>query len=477
LEQSSPLAGVSVRTRLTVAVALLTGLALAAAGLLVYTLESAHLDSAVHSKIEQEVAEFEQLQGGNDPETAEAFGSVESLIDLFLRRNVPDDSEVLVGYWNGAARMSSPGSPHPGLLRTPAFLEVVDRRIESGGSERIESAHGEVIVTVSPVRSSTTTGALVVVNFMAEERAELVRVMQTYAIISALMLGLITAAAAWQAGRLLSPLRTLRDTAQEITETDLSRRIPEQGNDDITALTRTFNEMLSRLASAFTAQRRFLDDAGHELKTPLTVLRGHLELVDTTSSSEVKATRDLVLDEVDRMSRLVEDLILLAKADRPDFIRAKLVNPAALLDTVLEKCRALGHRTWLVDEATDAVVELDEQRITQALLELAQNAVKHTEEGDEIALGCRMAPPHTLELWVRDTGHGIDPADRERIFDRFARGAVRADDEGFGLGLSIVAAIVHAHGGTVHTEDGTGRGARFTISIPVGGQEDPWPGS
>ena len=91
---------------------------------------------------------------------------------------MPDDSEVLVGYWNGAARMSSPGSPHPGLLRTPAFLEVVDRRIESGGSERIESDHGEVIVTVSPVRSSTTTGALVVVNFMAEERAELVRVIR-----------------------------------------------------------------------------------------------------------------------------------------------------------------------------------------------------------------------------------------------------------------------------------------------------------
>ena len=174
------LAGVSVRTRLTTAVALLTALALAAAGLLVYTLESAHVEKDVKAQIEQEVAEFEQLQQGNDPETARPFSSVPALIEVFLRHNVPDDDEVLVGYWDGGAKLSSPGSPHPGLVRSAAFLDLVEQRLERGGSRRIDTEYGEVIVTVAPVHGSRSDGALVVVNFMRDHRAELSRVMQTY---------------------------------------------------------------------------------------------------------------------------------------------------------------------------------------------------------------------------------------------------------------------------------------------------------
>ena len=113
--------------------------------------------------------------------------------------------------------------------------------------------------------------------------------MRTYTIVALLALFTITALAAWQSGRLLAPLRTLRETAEEISETDLSRRLPETGNDDITALTRTFNGMLDRLEQAFVGQRQFLDDVGHELKTPLTVLRGHLELLDADDPAEVAA--------------------------------------------------------------------------------------------------------------------------------------------------------------------------------------------
>ena len=118
------------------------------------------------------------------------------------------------------------------------------------------------------------------VNFLADEHDELNRTMGTYTLIALLSLGLITTIAAFQSGRLLAPLRTLEETAREITTTDLSQRIPERGNDDITALTRTINGMLERLDSGFAAQRQFLDDAGHELRTPLTVVRGHLELLD-----------------------------------------------------------------------------------------------------------------------------------------------------------------------------------------------------
>jgi signal transduction histidine kinase len=279
--------------------------------------------------------------------------------------------------------------------------------------------------------------------------------------------------AAWVSGRLLSPLRTLRETADDITETDLSQRLPVTGNDDITALTHTFNRMLDRLEAAFTGQRRFLDDAGHELKTPLTVLRGHLELLDPDSPEEIAETRELLLDETDRMARLVGDLILLAKSDRPDFLRLREVDLETLTRDLVTKARGLGDRDWTLDAAAEHKLVADEQRLTQAVLQLADNAVKHTGDGDTIAIGSSYAGG-VSRLWVRDTGPGVPPEDRERIFERFGRGAVPQGDEGFGLGLSIVGAIARAHGGSVTVEEAEPSGARFVITLP---EEDEWPGS
>lgn len=456
----------SVRTRLTTAVALLSGLALSAAGLLVFTLESARLENAVYAQVDQELAEFDQLRRGRDPETARAFDNPETLIRLFLRRNVPNDDEMLVGWWNGRPQVSSAGSAHPDLVRDPAFLALGEQRLDNGGSQVLELDYGDVLVTVVPVRNSSTEAALVVAHFFTDAKAELYRVMQTYAAVSMLLLVVVTGTAAWLAGRLLSPLRELRVAAREISETDLSRRLTVSGNDDITALTRTFNEMLSRLENAFTSQRQFLDDASHELRTPLTVLRGHLELVDVDDPEDVASTRVLLLDELDRMGRLVEDLIWLAKTERPGFFTMRPVELEPLVRTVLEKCRALGLRDWVLDGCPDALVEIDDQRITQALLEMAHNAVKHTDEGDQIGLGGRVRPDGRLEVWVRDTGQGVDPGSRDRIFRRFARDTVSPDDDGFGLGLAIVSAIARAHDGTVIVAETAGGGATFTMTLP-----------
>src|SRR5680860_1014172 len=445
-EPRSARAGMSVRTRITVAVAVLSGLALSGAGLVVYVVESAHIEQEVSDQIYQELAEFEGLQGGVDPTTGEDFNNVERLIKLFLQRNVPDDDELLVGYWDNAPQRSSV-SRNREIVRDPEFLQIIESRLDVGGSERMmDTQWGEVAVTVQPVRNSGTTGPLVVTNFFDDEHEEINRVMSTYAVVSLLSLGLITGIGSWQAGRLLRPVRTLRETAQEITETDLSRRLPEAGRDDISALNRTFNEMLARLDQAFTGQREFLDDAGHELKTPLTIIRGHMELLDSADPADVEGTKELLLDEIDRMSRLVNDLIMLAKTDRPDFFSIEPVNIAPLTENVLDKCRALAPRRWTIDHTAQFMAEIDEQRITQALLQLAQNAVKHTVAGDEIALGSRVDSAHGLQLWVRDTGRGVSDADKSRIFERFSRATVSPDDDGFGLGLSIVSAIAKAHG-------------------------------
>ena len=167
------------------------------------------------------------------------------------------------------------------------------------------------LVPVENGRDPGNTGALVIINFADDERSELHRTIQTYAVLTLLFLGLITLLAMWRSGQLLAPLTELRRTAEEIGETDLSRRIPERGNDDLTALTRTLNDMLARLEHAFVGQRQFLDDAGHELKTPLTILQGHLELLDAHDPQEVDG-----------------DPAAAARRDRPDVPAGRRPDPA-----------------------------------------------------------------------------------------------------------------------------------------------------
>lgn len=478
---------VSIRTRIVLTILVLTTLAMAGAGVIVYTLESARIEAAVAAQIEQEVLELRTFQQENpvDPDTLEPITDPNKLLEVFLTRNVPDDDEMLVWYAGSRLRdSSSPGQEDDQDLRTrnrygeeilvlPAYRDAVGSMLDRGGTQVLEDTpFGEVWVTSVPVqrqRSGDVEGTLVIINFLLDEHEELNSTLRTYATVSVLFLGVLLLIAAWQSGRLLAPLRTMRTTTEEISETDLARRLPETGNDDLTALTRTLNGMLARLEAAFRGQRRFLDDAGHELKTPLTIMRGHLELLDAGDPDEITETRDLLLDEVDRMSRLVGDLIVLAKAQRPDFLGSSRVDLDELTRSALAKARGLGERRWELDATSDHTAYVDEQRITQALLALAENAVKHTGPDDVIAFGSTTTPEGTA-LWVRDTGPGVPPEDREMVLQRFGRSHVPDGDEGFGLGLSIVSAIAEAHGGSVRIDDaaehGAPPGAMVVVSLP-----------
>jgi two-component system OmpR family sensor kinase len=452
--------------------------ALGSAGALVYAIERNRLQEEAVGRVEQELDEFAALdREGIDPDTGDPFTSVESLLLTFLKRNVPDENEVLVSWYDGRPQRALPGRDDY-IDRNGPFEELVASMLADGGSRQVDApGYGDALVTVQRVRAGQETGALVIVTYLERDRAELRSTFQTYALVGLAALAVITAVAFWQSGRLLGPLRTLRETADRIGESDLSLRIPEQGNDDITALTHTINGMLSRLEDAFVGQRQFLDDAGHELRTPLTVLQGHLELMDPTDHTEVAETRALLLDEVDRMSRLVGDLILLAKHDRPDFLSPAPVSVERLTHTLLAKVRALAERDWQLDAAGEGIATLDEQRVTQAVLQLASNAVKHTRDGDRISLGSAVGGG-VVRVWVADSGPGIPDDLKGHVLERFGRGEVRADDEGFGLGLSIVRAIAEAHGGRVTVADhrpGDPRpGALLTLHLP---QEHTWPAS
>jgi len=460
-----------VRVRITAAVALLTAVALTGAGLIVYVVEGHRIDSEIADRVDQEFEQFRSFQRNDvDPATGRPYADLGTLLDAFVERQVPDDYETLVSWYDGGPQKKSPDG-YTGEDNV-AFRTAAARIAESNGTTRIDDPEDDLILNAQTVRLGGETGALIVVTYYGDARAGLSDTMRTYVVVALLALLAITAFAAMQSGRLLAPLRTLRETAEEVNDSDLSRRLPETGNDDITALTRTFNRMLDRLEAAFVGQRQFLDDAGHELKTPLTVLRGHLELLDVGTPEEIAETRELLLDEVDRMSRLVGELILLAKSDRPDFVKPRPVDLTGLTVDTLAKARGLADRTWTLDETASAVVPVDEQRLTQALLQLCDNPVKHTGPGDVVALGSSFDGA-TARLWVRDTGPGVAAEHREQVFERFGRGAVAPDDEGFGLGLSIVRAIARAHGGTVTLEDEEPHGARFVIALPVSGAEPP----
>ncbi|MGN0064325.1 MAG: sensor histidine kinase [Nocardioides sp.] len=463
------------RTRITAAVAALVVAAQIATGVLIYAVEARRIDQAVHSSVDQELSELVRFQSdGKDPETGEPFTSSERLLRVFLERNLPGQDEVLIG-WVGRVQYISAGS-NASLTRDPTVLEAIPELVRSGSQATVESPrYGTVLLTVQPISvDGNQDDGLVVAVLMDEARAELRDLMRTYILVALLSLGIIVAVASRVAGSLLRPIRGLNAAARRISATDLSARLPVQGNDDITALTVTTNEMLARLEEAFTAQRDFLDDAGHELKTPLTVLRGHLELMDGEDPAETRETRDLLLDEVDRMSRLVQDLILLTKSRRPDFVVRAEVDLADLTQNVFAKFQGLGDRAWVLDDVAHETAHLDEQRITQALLQLADNAVKHTDPGGEIGLGSEVTDDE-VRLWVRDSGDGIPAEVRDTVVQRFGRGTVREGDEGFGLGLSIVSAIAEAHEGSLVLDDSTDSSARtigawVELRLPRGGR-------
>ncbi|MFC6152070.1 sensor histidine kinase [Nocardioides yefusunii] len=476
----------SVRTRLTTSMAVLTALALLAAGVVIWTLESNRRHAATVDDASQQISELRSFAAsGTDPETGEAFADATDLVSTFMGRSVPGPGEMLA-LWDGVTVPLVTASKHRRVVREDAFVDAVSGLAGVGGSAEVDTAAGPALVTVQPVSTTSAaeaTTALVVVSFLDEQRDALISLMRTYTVVSLLALLLITGIAAWQSRRLLMPLRRLASAAREVSGSDLSSRVPETGNDDLTDLARTVNAMLDRLETSFEGQRRFLDDAGHELRTPLTVLSGHLELLDPDDADEVAATRDLLLDEVDRMSRLVDDLILLTKSRRPDFVTPTPTDLDDLVASVLTKARPLAPRDWRLAPLPAVQAEVDAQRITQALLQLVDNAIKHTGDGDVITLGCDDHANGTVSVWVADTGDGIAPEHRELVLQRFGRSATRPGDEGFGLGLSIVAAIADAHGGTVRLEDTPGGGATVTLDLPVhhlpaaAPQEHSWPTS
>jgi two-component system, OmpR family, sensor kinase len=453
-------------------VLVLAGLGMAVTGVTSIAFEQRRMYDRIDAALGADVGEFRAHLDATSATAAASGLNVATILRSALERQVPSVDEVVLGMVDGKPTFVTPGQrPFPIEKESALIAQIAAQsptdptRIRSGmttsvGKIRYAAVHVQVA-------GRPEQGTFVAAASLRTVRQSVLRSARQYAVLSVGALILIGVGGWIVAGRLLRPLRLLRDAAQRISHTDLTSRIPVTGRDDVTELTDTVNAMLDRLQRTFDAQQQFLDDAGHELRTPLTIVQGNLEVLDPNDAPEVVAIRELVMDELDRMARLVSDLIVLAQAGRPDFVRFEPVDLDRLLNDVLGKVQSLADRNWVLDSNLPVMVLADPQRLTQALLQLADNAVRHTQDHDAIAFGGVESRGRIL-LWVRDTGTGVAPEDAARIFERFGRAGEFRGDNGSGLGLSIVGGIAAAHGGRVTLESaGLGHGARFTLELPL----------
>ena len=282
------------------------------------------------------------------------------------------------------------------------------------------------------------------------------------------LLSLIAAAAVgWLvAGRVLRPITNVRQAAHEIGASDLTKRISESsGGTELKQLAAEFNLMLDRIQESFEINKQFVDDAGHELRTPLTIISGHLELMET-DPSQTESSMLIVKDELDRMSRIVRDLQTLTRSSQPDFIKTSEVNLADLGDELFVKASQLGDRNWSLGEISKNSWSLDRERITQAILQISENAIRFTKDNDPIRLDI-LTDDKSLEVSVSDSGTGIPEASRQRITQRFVTGNSSTNSgHGAGLGLALVTAIAEGHGGELVIGDSDLGGAKVTLKIP-----------
>jgi two-component system OmpR family sensor kinase len=281
----------------------------------------------------------------------------------------------------------------------------------------------------------------------------------------------------------LRPLANVEATAERIAEGDLTARLPDvKPNTEVGRLVSTLNTMLGRIEESFAARlesesklRRFVADASHELRTPITAIRGFAELHRQGAVTGEEKTKELIgriENESKRMGSLVEDLLLLARLDQSREMKSDPVNLTQIVADAVASARAAGqNHTVNFDEQSEEIYALgDKDRIHQVVANLLANARTHTPAGTVIDVSVKQ-DTDGVRIRIADNGPGLSDADQARIFERFYRAdasRVRTDGEGTGLGLSIVDAVMRAHAGQVSVESEVGKGAVFTLFFPLG---------
>jgi signal transduction histidine kinase len=470
------------RTRLALAIAVILAVALGTAFVATYRGTGQQVRAQIDEDLVQDATEFEQ-QGipfeidrpGRIAKAAEqyledqtSFGATQRLyvvrvagsgIFSNLPELSPSEGSVEVDRIVAGPRRESTEARALRTARLGFSTVTVDQEelrlyvisVERGGRRVAEIGVGEFAAAISRAQSGVAR------TFLFAGTATL---------LAAIALGFAFAT------RLSRPLRRMASTAAEVRAGDLSQRIgATSGHDEVRVLADAFDRMLDRLEDAFARQRGFVADASHELRTPLTVIRGQLEVLArqaAVSQEDVRHVDEVVRTEVLRMERLVDDLLLLARADEGELVRPMELDLAPFVTELFDGITLLAERRFELGSLPNGALRADEDRIAQVVRNLARNAIEHTGPGGLVRLTATAQPNGRLEIAVEDDGPGIPSDQRDRVFDRFHRmDAARARREGgAGLGLAIARAIVEAHGGRIHAGVSREGGARVAFELP-----------
>lgn len=477
----------SVRVRVISLVLVMLTLGLVVAGVVTFAVQFSQLNDRIEAELQQEIDELRGIAERGPSGSADdvPYQDLYELFEAYLTVSVPGDHESMLTLVDGSTAFIPGDAARPFELNVPEVKAEVERLHQPGraiisdfdlGGQQLRMA----IASVS-LPGDDREGVAVIAIDAGAQRQMIWAQVGTYALV-ALGTILITGATGYvAAGRLLRPLTDLGRATATIDTEDLTQRVEiEAADNDVAQLAHTFNQMLDRLEAGVADQRQFLDDAAHELRTPLTIIRGNLELMEVGDAEDVDQTRELVLDELDRMKRLVDDLLLLAKSQRPDFIEFAPVDVQELGHDLQDRVHMLADRQWETAVTATGTIIADRQRLQQAVIQLAANAAKFSETGTRIEVRLDWAQPTAevlervqtparryLVLTVRDNGVGIEPDEAERVFQRFGRSEHHRAVEGSGLGLPIVVMIAQAHRGTVTLDTTPGLGSTFRLWIPA----------
>ncbi|MFZ0089333.1 MAG: ATP-binding protein [Solirubrobacteraceae bacterium] len=300
-------------------------------------------------------------------------------------------------------------------------------------------------------------------------------VARAFALAGAVTLAIALLASYLAGARVSAPLRRMAGVATRVDAGELDPRmeITSPEGSEVRVLAEAFNHMLDRLAAAFDSQRAFVADASHELRTPLTVMRGQLDVLvaqEAPSDAEVRRVERLVQAEISRISRLVDDLLVLVAAEQTNFLCSQPIQLHRFVAELWDGVSLIAERRFELGPVPSGVLRADPERLTQALRNLARNAIEHTTaEQGLVRLQIDQVGSEQIRFSVIDDGPGIPVSDHQRVFERFHRtdpGRARTAG-GTGLGLAIVKAIAEAHGGHVRAADpGDAQGARVELLLP-----------